>query len=298
MRGWGDAGAAIVFAVTFGCCGVVSAGPAVVLGPDWFWSFSDRDPKPAKRDADWVWSYPNRKADTPHKRDENWFWSYSQAERDKERRRAQRLMLFSGADLWRQGSFVYGGSLWAPSGFEGDGLVFKVVATRGRYRYRSGALGDAPVEAVMFAASAMPGARFTRNGVSASIYAGFDYQVHLLSPYDPGNEVQGRKTGVRIALDLWYQPMPAMMTALSGTLSTIGSSYALRAAAGWRILDSVFVGPEALIYGGATHRQVRVGAHITGLNLLWCDVQAAIGYAFDTDDNRGAYARLGVSQRW
>src|SRR5262245_50201417 len=53
-----------------------------------------------------------------------------------------RIMLFSGRDLWRHGGFVHGGFVFAPSGFDQDGLLLKLLFSGGIYRYRATDLGD------------------------------------------------------------------------------------------------------------------------------------------------------------
>jgi hypothetical protein len=147
----------------------------------------------------------------------------------------------------------------------------------------------------------MPGVQFMRHGVWTAIYFGADMQAHVLSQFDPGNRLQGRRSGVRMAVDLWAEPTAQSMVAASATLSSIGGSYALRGAAGWRLLDLAYVGPEVILYGASDYRQVRVGMHVTALRTTlfgWrFEWQAGAGYACDDDDNEGAYARLGVLWR-
>jgi len=205
---------------------------------------------------------------------------------------------FSGTDLWRQGAFLYGGSLWAPAGLDHDGVVVKLFATRGYYRYRSGTLGDATVTGAMYAASIMPGLRFSRGGVTVNMHAGLDYQVHVLAPDDPGSGTRGRHVGLRTAVDLWHQPTASTMVTAAATLTTIASAYAVRGAFGWRLLERFYLGPEAIVYGAANYRQLRIGVHVTGLNLLRLEWQAGVGYALDDDGHRGVYLRLSVSDKW
>ena len=55
-------------------------------------------------------------------------------------------ILFSGRDFWRNGAFAYGGMLYAPDGFEQDGLLFKLLLSGGLYRYNAGSLGGQQVD--------------------------------------------------------------------------------------------------------------------------------------------------------
>ena len=182
-----------------------------------------------------------------------------------------------------------------------DALAIKNLSFDSYLRQKATELAEEDREAtgrVAIVMSVMPGVRFTRGGVTAFIFAGLDYQVHVLSRDDPGNDIRGRHSGVRIAADLWYQPTPVTMLAVSATLTSIDQAYAMRTAYGWRVLNRFWLGPEAVVYGASNYRQLRVGAHLTGLDFLWLEWQAAFGYAADDDGNRGVYVRLGTSDRW
>lgn len=48
-----------------------------------------------------------------------------------------RVMLFSGRDIWRNGAFAHGGFMFAPGGFERDGILLKILLSSGLYRYNS-----------------------------------------------------------------------------------------------------------------------------------------------------------------
>ncbi len=55
------------------------------------------------------------------------------------------FLLFSGADLWRDGRFMHGGLLWSPGGLDREGFTLQAVISGGHYRYQSGALNNATV---------------------------------------------------------------------------------------------------------------------------------------------------------
>lgn len=118
--------------------------------PEWFWTRPTPPPPKQKNKSDRIPS---------------WFWSSGTSNPRQSERKHIRLLVFSGADLWRQGAFLYGGSLWAPGGLDVDGLVVKLLTTRGIYAYRSGAFSNAQVFGQMSEIAVMPGARFSRNGI-------------------------------------------------------------------------------------------------------------------------------------
>jgi hypothetical protein len=204
--------------------------------------------------------------------------------------------LFSGVDLWRHAAFAHDGLLWMPAGAGNDAFVLKAIATHGTYQYRAGALGYVPVTGWMTGGSVVPGLHFKRDGVSIAAYAGVDMQVHRLSQFDPGNRLQGHYVGARVAVDLWAEPSPRSMVTASATVTTICGAYAARVAAGWRLFDRFYLGPEAVASGGPEYRQLRLGMHITGLKVELFDWrfewQGGVSYAFDDDNNDGIYARL------
>jgi hypothetical protein len=259
------------------------------------------------RAREWFWSFPGPELQqqdrTKNKKERGQRGSRPAGDRRQDDNTPElvRLLVSSGVDLWRHSAFTYDSLVWTPFGAGNDGFIFKAVAAGGSYRYRAGSLAGAPVTGWMAGAAVMPGVHFTRGGISVAAYFGLDIQVHRLAPFDPGNELYGRHLGLRMGIDLWTEPTPRSMIAASATLSTVGGHYGVRGAAGWRVLDLVYIGPEVIVYGGPEYRQVRLGVHATALRTALFDVrlewQGGIGYAFDDDDNEGAYARLGVLWR-
>lgn len=207
------------------------------------------------------------------------------------------VLFFSGGDLWRQGAFLYGGAMWMPDGLAADGFVLKLLAAHGFYRYRSGALGGVQVKGFLTGASVMPGYRFTRSGLTVTAFAGPDWQNHFLVPDDPDNPARGRHIGLRGAIDVWAEPTTTSMVSANATFSTIASSYAARLATGWRVFDWFYLGPEGRIYGAGSYRQMRLGVQVTAVKFGSWEWEGSIGYAFDSDDQRGAYAQIGLNVR-
>jgi hypothetical protein len=208
------------------------------------------------------------------------------------------LLMFSGADIWHSGGFAHAGLLWSPDGLEKEGFTLKVLGGAGSYRYRSGALGGAEVKGIQMLGSLMPGWRVRYGGVEITAYAGLDIQNHRLTPDDLSSAVRGTRFGVRGGADVWYEPLPAtMMTALNVSVSSIGPSYWTRAAAGWRLFDLFWLGPEAQALGGPTYQQWRAGLHATSFKTGNFEWSLGGGFARDSDHRNGFYGRLGVLTR-
>jgi len=210
---------------------------------------------------------------------------------------AEKILFFSGVDLWRHGAFTYGGTLWAPSGLDSDGIVFKLSAGAGTYRYLSGAL-NADVTGQTFSFSVLPGWRFKRGTFTVTAFAGLDLQRHELTPDDVMSSLRGTLAGARGGVEIWYEPAPATMVSADVSATSIGPSYSARGALGWRVFDRFYSGPE--IAGFAfddNYRQFRIGTHITALKTGAFEWSAGVGWSRDSDRREGVYGRLGLLMR-
>ena len=207
-------------------------------------------------------------------------------------------ILFSGRDFWRNGAFAYGGMLYAPDGFEQDGLLFKLLLSGGLYRYNAGSLGGQQVIGAEWLAQVLPGFRVTHEHFEAKVFLGPEYEYHRLWPDDPDNSLRGRAFGLRFAVDLWDEPTPATMLAGDFSLSTVGPNYSARGAFGWQVLDKQFyAGPETQVYGSDGYAQWRLGVHITSFKTGDAEWSAAGGWAIDSNNRSSPYLRLGFMQR-
>lgn len=211
---------------------------------------------------------------------------------------ADKILFFSGVDLWRNGAFTHAGGLWSPQGIDNEGFALKLSAGAGTYRYRSDALSsDITGHALSF--SLLPGWRFKRDGFVVTGFAGLEIQRHDFSPDDTENTLRGTSVGVRGALELWYEPTSTSMISADVSATSIGPSYSARAAAGWRISDSFYIGPE--IAGFAfddSYRQLRLGAHVTAFKTGAFEWSAGAGWSRDSDHREGIYGRLGLLRRF
>jgi len=209
-----------------------------------------------------------------------------------------RWLLFSNSDAWHEGGFTHGGVLWAPSGLDQQGLVLKLMFGGGIYHYTSGALGNADVRGELLAAAILPGYRFVHDKLIVTFYLGYDYQHHRLTPDDPSASLRGSYSGVRSGIELWYEPTAVTMIAADASVSNIGPSYNARIAAGLRVFDTFYVGPEVQGFAaGDNYQQVRAGLHLTGIRTGDFEWTTGAGWAIDSDHRSGVYGKLGVFTR-
>lgn len=209
-----------------------------------------------------------------------------------------RWLLFSNSDIWHEGGFSHGGVVWAPSGLDQQGLVLKLLFGGGIYHYTSGALGNADVRGDLLAAAILPGYRFVHDKLIVTFFLGYDFQNHHLTPDDPSASLRGSYIGVRSGFELWYEPSATTMIAADASVSSIGPSYNARLAAGLRVFDAFYVGPEVQGFAaGDNYQQVRAGLHLTGIRTGAFEWSTGAGWAIDNDHRSGAYAKLGVFTR-
>ena len=133
-----------------------------------------------------------------------------------------------------------------------DGFTLKVLLAEGTYRYLS---GPTDIRGTNLLAAIMPGWRIKRGDLEIKVYAGLDLQNHRLSPDVLANSLWGNHAGLRVSADVWWEPTRAMMLASSISGSTIGNSFGIRGAAGWRLLDRFWTGPEIETSGDEVYRQ-------------------------------------------
>jgi hypothetical protein len=209
-----------------------------------------------------------------------------------------RWLLFSNSDVWHEGGFTHGGVLWAPSGLDQQGLVLKLMFGGGIYHYTSGALGNADVRGELLSGAILPGFRFVRDKLIVTFFLGYDYQHHHLSPDDPSASLRGGYIGVSSGFELWYEPTAITMIAADASVSTIGPSYNARLAAGMRVFDAFYVGPEVQGFAaGDNYQQARAGLHLTGIRTGDFEWSTGASWTMDSDHRSGVYGKLGVFTR-
>lgn len=208
---------------------------------------------------------------------------------------AETFLYFTGFDLWGKGGSAYGGLLWSPGGLNNDGFTLKLLLAGGNYLYMS---GTTDITGSNLLASIMPGWRIKRGDLEIKLFAGLDLQHHRLAPDDPASSLRGNHAGARANAEIWWEPIPAaMMLALTLSGSTIGSNFGARGAAGWRVMDRFWAGPEIEASGDEVYRQYRVGAHITSFKYRAFEWAIGAGYVEDNSNRSGYYGRFSLLTR-
>lgn len=203
-------------------------------------------------------------------------------------------LLFGGYDLWRNGASLYGGFEWFGGGTAENGPVVRLMASEALERYQAGRftyIND------ISRASVLAGWRFKFGAFELKILAGPDIENRASMPDYREQRWRGTHGGVRIAVESWAEPTPETMLSSSFYATTIAGSYGARLAAGWRMFDAFWVGPEMSGSSDEFSRQTRIGIHLTGFEMAAMEWSAAAGYVRDSYGRSGIYSRLGASLR-
>jgi hypothetical protein len=208
--------------------------------------------------------------------------------------RVERVLLYAGFDIWRAGRGGYGGFYWAPDGLNNDGFITRLFISHGVERYDAGSKRS---NTNIVRASPLAGWRFKQNDFEIKVFAGPDLENRVLTPDVPAARFRGTRVGARVAAELWWEPMPEMMLTSAFSASTNATSHSARAAAGWRVFDQFWAGPEISASGDEFSQQYRIGAHLAGFRLAAFEWSAAAGYVQDSFHRSGVYGRIGVLTR-
>ena len=205
-----------------------------------------------------------------------------------------RVLLYAGFDIWRYGRTAYGGFYWAPDGLNNDGFITRLFVSRGVERYDA---GSRRFNTDITRVAPLAGARFSQGTLELKVFAGPELENRTLTPDIPMAEFRGTRIGARVASELWWEPMPDMMLTSALSASTNAASRSARAAAGWRVFDRFWAGPEISASADVLSQQVRVGVHLTGFRVDALEWSAAVGYVADSYHRSGVYGRIGVLTR-
>ena len=208
--------------------------------------------------------------------------------------KVERVLLYAGFDIWRFGRTGYGGFYWAPDGLNNDGFIARLFVSRGVERYDA---GSRRFNTTIVRASPLAGWRFSQGTLELKVFAGPELENRVLAPDIPTAKFRGTHIGARVAAELWWEPIPEMMLASAFSASTNATSHSARAAAGWRVFDRFWAGPEISASGDAFSTQYRIGVHLTGFRLDALEWSAAVGYVTDSYHRSGVYGRIGVLTR-
>lgn len=195
----------------------------------------------------------------------------------------EHFLFYSGSDIWRFGRAGYGGFYAAPDGLGNDGFIVRLFVSEGRERYD---VGFRHFSTDILRSSLLPGWRLSQGSFELKVFAGPELESASQSV---------THIGARIAAETWWEPISALALSSSFSATTNVNAWSARGAAGWRVMDQFWAGPEILASGDMYGKQYRMGAHITGFRLAAFEWSLAAGFVQDSFRRNGVYGRIGLS---
>jgi hypothetical protein len=204
-----------------------------------------------------------------------------------------RMFYFTGFDVWRYGFGGYVGAQWAPNRIDRDGFIVRLFGSESVERYVTPAHR---YETQTMRGALLAGYQFQLERLTLQLLGGVDVEADLPKVDRRSASPTGR-VGARLTTDVWWEPTQQLMLQYSFSVGSIGPDTGARAAAGWRLLDRFWVGPEISAFGDQYGRQYRVGAHLTGLRTGDYEWSIGAGYVEDEFQRSGIYGRIGILLR-
>lgn len=201
-----------------------------------------------------------------------------------------RMLYFSGIEAQRWSLGVYAGAQWAPARIDREGFILRMLASDSIERFTTPAHS---YHTNIFRGAVMPGYKWSRDRVDLQLLGGVATEIDAKSA-DGARANWRLKFGLQGSADLWWEPTRMLMLQGSFTATTIDSGFSTRAAAGWRIADLFWIGPEVTASQDYFSRQYRIGAQLTGLRTEEYDWSFALGRVWDSYQRNGLYGRIGV----
>ena len=130
---------------------------------------------------------------------------------------------------------------------------------------------------------AMAGYQIVTPKLGAALLGGVRRERHRLDLPDPGNPVQGARTGFAAAFDAWAKPADGILVTLAGNATTVFGGYYLRASAGHALPlgEDLFAGIEGVVLGNRQFRQYRIGGQISGYRVGAAQMGVSAGWLGD-----------------
>ena len=204
--------------------------------------------------------------------------------------RAEGLVL-GGAQFATRAPYGYLGTIIALPGQRlGDGWVQRYWVDALRYEYDG---GPGRVEAKAWGVEAMLGVQSSTARSHAAGYLGLRAQNTLLSPFDPGNRAEGRRTGLKLQIEGEQAIARSWRVNGIANYSTATYDYWTRGRLLHGLAGGTYLGPELIVQGNRDYNLRAVGLVFGGLkppgSALSLSVKA--GYQ-DTKTGGGAYGGI------
>jgi hypothetical protein len=197
--------------------------------------------------------------------------------------------LYFGVDAnTNHGLAGYAGVLYAPTGMGTSGIRLSAFGLYGKYQYHD----ESNLFQGRFASvDALIGWSHVFSNGAITTAIGVNYQDQRVKPFDPFNPVQGSVAGFKIQQDFWVNPTERTLVVGIASYSTAFRTYYSILRGGYDFFGKgFFIGPEVGALGNERTDQFRLGAVLTGLQVL-SNAKLAIsgGWLHERSEREGAY---------
>lgn len=204
-----------------------------------------------------------------------------------------RLIYYGGLDVTSWSFGAHAGVQWQPAGLDKNGFIMRfhldesVERFTDRRRNYDTQIGRGYI---------LPGYALQIGTLELQVLAGVDLEADYLF-IDQRPSKWRSKAGIRGTVDAWWEPTRFLMLQSALSATSIDNGYNARIAAGWRLFDWFWVGPEAALSNDFFSQQTRLGGHLTGLRTGPYEWSFAAGHVHDNFGRDGVYARFGMMHR-
>lgn len=204
-----------------------------------------------------------------------------------------KLIYFGGIDAsqWSFGAFA--GMQWMPNGLDRNGFILRMFMSESLERYTDRRIN---FDTQIGRGYILPGYLVRTGHLEAQFLLGPDAEADFF--FQDGRAERWRtRYGLRGIADLWWEPTRELMLQSALSATTIDNGYSARLAAGWKLFDGFWVGPEVAVSRDFFSEQTRLGAHLTGLRTNDYEWSFAAGRVSDNFGRSGVYGRFGIMLR-
>jgi hypothetical protein len=183
---------------------------------------------------------------------------------------APRREIFGGVETANNyTSFYAGGGYAFGDGFDAPGWQLRAVGAWGRYDYNGTLFDGAAYRQTEFNGevaylSAQAGYQFHRGRTIAKAFVGVEAVDQAITPFDPGNTVQGTQIGLKLTLETWTDISERWFLSADGSYGTAFQEYWQLTRIGCRLGPVFAVGLEGGVLGNQEYDAGRGGAFVRG----------------------------------
>jgi hypothetical protein len=204
------------------------------------------------------------------------------------------MSVWTGFSASVDSQYAYAGAAYALGGdIDGDGLLARVGLGGGQYRTD----GTDSHLVNHYDIDLMLGYRVNLAGTIASLYGGGAFENH--DNDDPDADVRGPRLGLKGQAEIYAPLGETFFFSGFGNYSTAFDSFNTSAKLGYRLTDTISLGPEASALGSQDFDQVRAGLASAFRLGDATELAPSAGAAWDfEDEDYGIYGGISLYSRF